>query len=48
VYGTLRAWANLLGLSNDVQTIESILNEEKAADKLLSKISGGVNMQAAA
>jgi ferritin-like metal-binding protein YciE len=48
VYGTLRAWANLLGLSNDVQTIESILNEEKAADKLLSTISDGVNMQAAA
>jgi ferritin-like metal-binding protein YciE len=48
VYGTLRAWANLLGLSNDVKTIESILNEEKAADKLLSTISDGVNMQAAA
>ena len=48
VYGTLRAWASLLGLSNDVRTIESILNEEKAADKLLSTISDGVNMQAAA
>lgn len=48
VYGTLRAWANLLGLSSDVQTIESILNEEKTADKLLSSISDGVNMQAAA
>ncbi|WP_035349803.1 ferritin-like domain-containing protein [Edaphobacter aggregans] len=48
VYGTLRNWATLLGLSNDAQALESILNEEKAADKLLSSISDGVNMQAAA
>ncbi len=48
VYGTLRNWANLLGLANDAQVLESILNEEKAADKLLSSISDGVNMQAAA
>jgi ferritin-like metal-binding protein YciE len=48
VYGTLRTWANILGLSNDVQVLESILNEEKAADKLLSSISDSVNLQAAA
>jgi ferritin-like metal-binding protein YciE len=48
VYGTLRTWANILGLTNDAQVLESILNEEKAADKLLSTISDGVNMQAAA
>ena len=48
VYGTLRTWASLLGLPNDAQILESILNEEKAADKLLSTISDGVNMQAAA
>ena len=48
VYGTLRTWANILGLANDAQVLESILNEEKAADKLLSTISDGVNMQAAA
>ena len=48
IYGTLRNWAMLLGLTNDAQTLESILNEEKAADKLLSSISDGVNMQAAA
>ena len=48
VYGTLRTWAMLLGLSSDAQVLESILNEEKAADKLLSSISDGVNLQAAA
>lgn len=48
VYGTLRTWANILGLANDAQVLDSILNEEKAADKLLSSISDGVNMQAAA
>ena len=48
VYGTLRTWANLLGLTTDAQVLESILNEEKAADKLLSSISDAVNMQAAA
>ena len=48
VYGTLRNWASLLGLRNDAQVLDSILAEEKAADKLLSSISDGVNMQAAA
>ncbi|MEG9438270.1 ferritin-like domain-containing protein [Edaphobacter sp. HDX4] len=48
VYGTLRTWANILGLTEDARTIESILAEEKEADKLLSNISDGVNLQAAA
>jgi len=47
-YGTLRTWANTLGLTNDAQVLESILQEEKEADKLLSSISNGVNLQAAA
>ncbi|HTH53141.1 MAG TPA: DUF892 family protein [Edaphobacter sp.] len=47
-YGTLRTWATILGLTEDAQVLESILNEEKAADKLLSTISDGVNLQAAA
>src|SRR4051794_7051787 len=34
VYGTLRTWANLLGLSRDAQVLESILEEEKQPDKL--------------
>jgi ferritin-like metal-binding protein YciE len=48
VYGTLRNWASILGLTEDARILDSILNEEKAADKLLSSISDGVNMQAAA
>jgi ferritin-like metal-binding protein YciE len=48
VYGTLRSWATLLGLPEDAQILERILGEEKAADKLLTAISDGVNLQAAA
>ncbi len=48
VYGTLRNWANLLGLSNDAQVLDSILADEKAADKLLSSISDNLNFRAAA
>lgn len=48
VYGTLRNWAGLLGLSRDAQVLDSILADEKAADKLLSSISDEVNFQAAA
>jgi ferritin-like metal-binding protein YciE len=48
VYGTLRTWATILGLTDDARVLESILNEEKAADKMLSSISDGVNLQAAA
>jgi ferritin-like metal-binding protein YciE len=48
VYGTLRTWAILLGLSEDTYMLESILNDEKETDKLLSTISDGVNLQAAA
>jgi ferritin-like metal-binding protein YciE len=48
IYGTLRTWAGILGLTEDVRILESILNEEKSADKLLSTISDGVNLQAAA
>jgi ferritin-like metal-binding protein YciE len=48
VYGTLRNWANILGLTEDARILDSILSEEKQADKLLSSISDGVNLQAAA
>ena len=48
VYGTLRTWANILGLKEDARVLESILSEEKQADVLLSSISDGVNLQAAA
>ncbi|QNI37946.1 YciE/YciF ferroxidase family protein [Edaphobacter albus] len=48
IYGTLRTWASILGLAEDARILDSILSEEKAADKLLSSISGEVNLQAAA
>lgn len=48
IYGTLRTWASILGLAEDARILDSILAEEKAADKLLSSISGEVNLQAAA
>ena len=43
VYGTLRSWAELLGNDQAADTLESILEEEKAADKKLSDISDTVN-----
>ena len=46
VYGTLRSWAELLGQHGAANTIESILEEEKKADKLLSEISDTVNTTA--
>jgi ferritin-like metal-binding protein YciE len=48
VYGTLRTWANILGLTEDARVLDSILSEEKQADVLFSSISDGVNLQAAA
>ena len=46
VYGTLRTWANTLGLHNDAIVLESILNEEKRTDSLLTGIAESVNLQA--
>jgi ferritin-like metal-binding protein YciE len=43
VYGTLRSWAELLGNDKAADMIESILEEEKKADQLLSTISDTVN-----
>ena len=48
VYGTLRNWAGLLGLSSDAEILDSILADEKTADKLLTSISENVNLHAAA
>jgi ferritin-like metal-binding protein YciE len=47
VYGTLRSWAELLGQDGAANTLESILEEEKNADELLSTISDSVNTTAA-
>ena len=46
VYGTLRTWAELLGEDEAADTLESILEEEKYADELLSTISDTVNTTA--
>ncbi len=46
VYGTLRAWAKVLGLSDDATVLESIEKEEFQADDLLSKIAQSVNTEA--
>ena len=46
VYGTLRNWAELLGLTEAADTLETILEEEKKADELLTSISDTVNTTA--
>ena len=46
VYGTLKTWARLLGLTEDATVLESILHDEKHADTLLSDISDRVNAEA--
>jgi ferritin-like metal-binding protein YciE len=48
VYGTLRRWAEILGLTEDAVVLESIEEEEGQADDLLSEIAERVNFQAAA
>jgi ferritin-like metal-binding protein YciE len=46
-YGTLRAWAELLGQDEVVELLSETLDEEKHADELLSSIAeGGVNESA--
>ena len=43
-YGTLRAWAELLGQAEAVELLSETLAEEKHADELLTFIAdGGVN-----
>jgi ferritin-like metal-binding protein YciE len=46
VYGTLRTWAELLAEDEAADILESILEEEKNADELLSTISDSVNTTA--
>jgi len=48
VYGTLRRWAELLGLEEDAAILESVEAEEMDADELLSEISERVNVEAVA
>jgi len=46
-YGTLRQFAETLGLTEAVSLLEATLNEEKAADKKLSMVAQSINVEAA-
>lgn len=47
-YGTLRTWAQQLGMKDAAQLLDETLAEEKKADQLLSKLAySGVNAAAA-
>jgi ferritin-like metal-binding protein YciE len=46
VYGTLRRWAEILGLDQDAALLESIEAEEENADAVLSQIADRVNLEA--
>ena len=47
-YGTLRTFADTLGISNAASLLEEILNQEKSADETLSRLAtSAVNIQAA-
>ncbi len=46
VYGTLRRWAEILGLDADAAVLESIEAEEENADAVLSEIADRVNLEA--
>ncbi len=47
-YGTLIAWAQSMGHSEATNLLQTILDEEKAADKKLSSLAeGGINQDAA-
>ncbi len=46
VYGTLRSWAELLDLDDHAQILDSILEQEKNADTLLSDLSDEINVSA--
>ena len=46
MYGTLRRWAEILGLDQDAALLESIESEEENADAVLTEIAERVNMEA--
>ena len=47
MYGTLRAWAAQLGKNEAMETLQVTLEEEKAADGLLTNIAERLNLRAA-
>jgi ferritin-like metal-binding protein YciE len=46
IYGTLRTWAEILGLQQDSQLLDKTLGEEEAADELLTRLSQQINVAA--
>jgi ferritin-like metal-binding protein YciE len=46
VYGTLRTWAEILGENEDAAILEKTLDEEEAADELLTELSQQINVSA--
>jgi ferritin-like metal-binding protein YciE len=46
-YGTLRAWARVLGKPEAIQLIDWTLEEEKKADQKLTDVAASLNFQAA-
>lgn len=46
VYGTLRRWAEILGIDEDATVLESIEAEEENADSVLTEIADRVNLEA--
>jgi ferritin-like metal-binding protein YciE len=46
-YGTMRTWAEELGLSGSVKLLQATLDEEKATDQALTEIAGSVVNQEA-
>jgi ferritin-like metal-binding protein YciE len=47
-YGSVRAYAKILGQNEVVNLLEQTLQEEKAADEKLTSIAGSVNSEASA
>ncbi len=45
-YGTLRTYAQLLGVEEAANILEEILDEEKAADVKLTEVASEINLQA--
>lgn len=46
-YGTLRHFAETLGLEDAVELLQTTLDEEKAADEKLSEVAESINVEAA-
>lgn len=45
-YGTLRTWAEQLGMTKVAQLLEETLEEEKATDEKLSQLAAEINQEA--